>query len=356
MTLEGTTKPSTPADASAAGVSRREFLPMMSAIMALTALSIDMVLPAFDEMRETFGLEPQSPQMSQVVTVFFFGLAVGQLWLGPLSDRYGRKPVLAASISVYAIAAVASALAPSLGLMLVGRFVWAIGASGCRAVAVAIVRDVLDGEAMAKAMSVIMAVFILVPVIAPSVGSLVILVLPWQAIFLLCAGWAMLVWTWTSRLPETLAEHNRRSLRMRSLAEGAKRVATTRVTSLSTLASAFLQGLMATYLATSELIIGDIFDLRSQFPLIFGAIASLFAVGSLANGWLVGRMGLARVVRWASTLSPAVTLVLLAIAVRSDGTPPVWLFLPVLALSLSAMTLLMPNLNTLSLIPMGDMA
>ena len=94
---------------------------MMSAIMALTALSIDMVLPAFDEMRETFGLEPQSPQMSQVVTVFFFGLAVGQLWLGPLSDRYGRKPVLAASISVYAIAAVASALAP-LGLGLVTGF------------------------------------------------------------------------------------------------------------------------------------------------------------------------------------------------------------------------------------------
>ncbi|MCP3934413.1 MAG: multidrug effflux MFS transporter [Actinomycetia bacterium] len=337
-------------------IGRREFIPMIAAIMALTALSIDLMLPALDEMREAFGLGDASPEITQVITVFFFGLAVGQLLWGPLSDRFGRKPVLAASLFVYVVAAIGSALAPSLWLVLVGRFVWALGASGCRTIAVAVVRDVLEGDAMARAMSVIMAVFMVVPIFAPSLGSAIIAFLPWQATFWACALGGTAVWLWTTRLPETLAPEHRRPLELTTLLDGAKRVATTPMTVYATLASLFLQGVMTAWLATSELIIGEIFDRRSQFPFFFGGIALLFAAGALLNGWAVTRIGMRRVVRQIIFAPVIGAAVLVAISASADGKPNIWVFMPVLGLAMGTFTFLMPNLNTLSLEPMGDMA
>ena len=144
---------------------------MLSLIMALMAMAIDLMLSAFDEMRATFGLDPTSNDVAGVVTVFFMGFAVAQFVYGPLTDRFGRKRILAVSIAIYVVGAVASALAPSLGLLLAARFVWGIGAAGSRVVATAVVRDLFEGVEMAKAMSQIMAVFIMVPVIAPALGA-----------------------------------------------------------------------------------------------------------------------------------------------------------------------------------------
>ena len=158
----------------------RELLVMISAIMALMAVGIDMLLPAFDDMRESFGLDESSTQISQVVTVYFVGLAVAQLVWGPLADRYVRKPILYAGIAIYVLGAVGSALAPSLSWLLVCRFVWGIGAAGSRVVATAIIRDRFSGTRMAEAMSQVMAVFVLVPVFAPALGAGIIAVLPWR--------------------------------------------------------------------------------------------------------------------------------------------------------------------------------
>ena len=163
-------------------LSETHLLALVSAMMALTALAIDMMLPAFDEIREAFDLRQGSADTGQIVTVFFLGLALAQVVYGPLADRFGRKPTLYLGICIYVLGAVGSALAPTFELLLVSRFVWGVGAAGSRVVATAIVRDRFEGNAMAKAMSQVMAVFILVPILAPAIGAGVVEVLPWRGV------------------------------------------------------------------------------------------------------------------------------------------------------------------------------
>lgn len=334
----------------------RELLTMISAVMALMALAIDMMLPAFDDMRSEFGLADGSNEVAQVITVFFFGLAVAQLFYGPLADRYGRKPILYSGIVIYLIGAVGSALAPSLEWLLVSRFVWGVGAAGARVVATAIVRDVFSGTRMAKALSQIMAVFVLVPVIAPTLGAGIILVLPWRSIFWACVVWTIIVTVWSFRLPETLDPANRRALEARVIADGYRTVASNRLTAGYTLATVFLQGVFTTYLATSELIIGEIFGRGDQFPLVFGAVALLFGLGAFANGNLVGRIGLTRLTHRVAVTLLTGTAVLVAISLATDGRPPFWVFMPLLGLSLSLFMFLMPNLNSAAMAPLGEVA
>ena len=176
----------------------------------MAALSIDVMLPAFPDMREEFGLAPDSTATSWIVTAFFLGLASGQLVYGPLSDRYGRKPLLYAGLSIMAVAAAASALAPSLGAVIACRVLWGMGAAAPRSLALAMVRDRYAGEPMARTMSHIMATFVLVPVFAPSVGSAVLAVAPWRSLFWLPFLAALGVMLWVRRLPETLPPERRR--------------------------------------------------------------------------------------------------------------------------------------------------
>lgn len=334
----------------------RELLTMISAIMALMALAIDMMLPAFDDMRSEFGLADGSNEVAQVITVFFFGLAVAQLFYGPLADRYGRKPILYSGIVIYLIGAVGSALAPSLEWLLVSRFVWGVGAAGARVVATAIVRDVFAGTRMAKALSQIMAVFVLVPVIAPTLGAGIILVLPWRSIFWACVVWTIIVTVWSFRLPETLDPANRRALEARVIADGYRTVASNRLTAGYTLATVFLQGVFTTYLATSELIIGEIFGRGDEFPLVFGAVALLFGLGAFVNGNLVGRIGLTRLTHRVAVTLVTGTVLLVVMSLATDGRPPFWVFMPLLGLSLSLFMFLMPNLNSAAMAPLGEVA
>jgi DHA1 family bicyclomycin/chloramphenicol resistance-like MFS transporter len=172
---------------------RTELLALISAIMALTAVAIDLMLPAFDDIRDTFNLADGSADTGQIVTVYFLGLAVAQVFYGPLADRFGRKPTLYLGIGIYIVGAMGSALAPTFGLLLLGRFVWGAGAAGTRVVAMAIVRDRFEGDAMAKAMSQVMVVFMLVPIVAPAVGSAIVSVVPWPGLFWLCVAGALMV-------------------------------------------------------------------------------------------------------------------------------------------------------------------
>jgi DHA1 family bicyclomycin/chloramphenicol resistance-like MFS transporter len=334
----------------------RELMTMLSAIMALTALAIDLLLPAFDEIRASFGISDQSNQVSQVITVFFFGLAVSQLVWGPLADRFGRKPILYVGIAVYVAGAVGSALAPGLLWLLLFRFLWGVGAAGARVIATAIVRDAFEGTRMAEAMSQIMAVFVLVPVIAPAIGSGIIALLPWRSIFWFCVIWAGLVVLWSRRLPETLDPRHRRPLQFRSVVAGFGYVARNRTTAYYTLTTLFLQGVFISYIGSSERIISEVFDREDQFPYIFGAVAVLFGAGALINGRIVGRIGITRLVHIALGLVLVLSVTLLGMTLLSDGQPEFWIFMPLLGLMLGLFMLLMPNLNTAALEPMGELA
>ena len=335
-------------------LSRRHVLTMISAIMALTAVAIDLMLPALDDIRTTFDLRDGSADTGRVVTYFFFGLAVAQAFYGPLADRFGRKPVLYLGISIYVVGAIGSALAPTFSILLASRFIWGIGAAGSRVVATAIIRDRFEGAAMARAMSQIMAVFILVPVFAPTIGAAIVAVLPWQAAFWFCLVWAVVIAIWSLRLPETLDPAQRRPLSVSSIGSGFVEVARTPVTAGYTMATVFLQGVFTLYLATSEVVISDIFDRRDQFPLIFGVVALGFGATALANGRLVERFGIDRVLTVA--LAWIIPLNVILVAQTLGGEPNFWLFMPNLAGILATFMFLMPNLNSAAMEPVGHVA
>ena len=333
----------------------RELLTFVSAAIGLMALAIDAMLPAFDEMRDSFDLEAGSTQIGHTLTAFFAGLAIAQLVWGPLTDRFGRRPILYAGLALYVVGAAASALAPSLATLFGARFLWGLGAAGPRVVVTAIVRDTYVGEAMARAMSQVMAVFILVPIVAPSLGAGIVVIAPWQTIFWVCGGAGVLLAVWAIRLPETLTDENRRPLRIAELRDAGRRVVRTPVTLRTTLASLVIQGAMTLYLTTSEVIVGTVYSRDSWFPFVFGAIAIGLALAAIANGRIVTRLGLDRAIRVQSVAMAITAVVLVAVSVSVD-LPNFFVFHVALALCMGSYMMINPNLNAAGMVPMGDMA
>lgn len=342
-------------------VSRRELLAFVSATMAFMAMGIDVMLPAFGDIRADYGLADASSETTRVVTFYFFGAAFGQLFFGPLADRLGRKRTLWVSTVIYLAGVALSSLAPTFAALLVGRVVWGFGAAGARVLSIAIVRDVFDSDAMAKALSQVMAVFLIVPIVAPSLGAGLMAVAPWRIVFWFCGTFALVVLVWSLRMPETLNPTDRRSLSPGVVLNGYWQVARTPITFGFTVGSIFLQASFTAYLSTAELLISEIFERGRQFPVVFGVIAILFAITAVFNGRLVDRFGLDAVLVRASVALVAMAGLLLAVTVSFegrvfDGLPSFWLFMPLLGLTLSCFVLLMPNLNSAAMQPLGAIA
>ncbi len=343
-------------DVLAAKLSRLEFTLMMSMVMAVTALAIDMMLPAFGEMRTAFGLAEDSNTIALVVTLFLVGLGVGQPIWGPLSDALGRKPIIYAGLAVYVVGAIAAAMAPTLPALLAARFLGGIGAAGPRVVTQGIVRDAFEGEAMAKVMSYIMAVFILIPIVAPTVGAGVLAVASWEWIFIVIAAFGVGVGIWALRLPETLPPDRRLPLDFSQLGRAAGRVLRSRFALGLTLAQAVIFGFFASYLASSQLFLDDLYDLGDIFPFFFGAQAMVFVVGMLTNTRLLDRLGIRIILTGVFITYVVMTAVLLVATLASGGVPPFWLFVLILSPILFAHSMLIPNLRSAALIPMGAIA
>jgi len=325
-------------------------------IMAVTALAIDMMLPAFGVMKPDFGLTEDSNGLAPIITFFLIGLALGQLIWGPLSDALGRKPILYAGVAVYIGAAIGAAFAPSLSALFLLRLLGGIGAAGPRVVALGLVRDVYEGQAMAKAMSYIMAIFIAVPIIAPTLGSLILVVGSWHMVFVAIAVFAIVVGLWSLRLPETLPSDRRLPLRMHRLFAAGGFVVRNRLTMGLTLSRTAVFGFFASYLASSQVIIDQVFGLDEWFPIIFGGSAAVIGLGMLVNTRLLNVIPLRRMLRFIAFGYVGATAAFAAIAWSTAGTPPFGWFLAGLLPILLAHALLIPNFHAAAMIPMGDVA
>lgn len=324
--------------------------------MALTALAIDMLLPAFPELRSGLGLEADSSEISRTISVFFLGIATGQIFYGPFADRFGRKPVLYVGMSIYAAGSIAAALSPSLGVLLASRFLWGLGAAGSRVIAGSIVRDRYEGEQMARAMSFIMVVFITVPMIAPFLGELILAIANWRWIFWSSAIIVALVAVWSIRLPETLLVEDRRDLSFTRISEAGRLILGSRRALGHTLAMAGLFGVFASYLGSSKIIVDEVFGLEDRFALIFGVAALLFGVSALFNARLVVRYGLHRHSRNILRGFLVSSILSLGVALATDGTPTAWQFFPIYGLVLFFYAPLIPNFISLTMEPMGKLA
>jgi len=334
----------------------REFILLVTALMATTALGIDLMLPAFPEIRAQFGMAADSTQVSWIVTAYFLGMAAGPWLYGPASDRFGRRIPLYAGLTLYGLSAATAALAPTWQLIVISRFVWGLGAAGPRSLSVAMIRDRYEGDAMARLMSMIMAVFLMVPIIAPGVGAGLIAVLPWRAVFWFPALAAVGLMFWARRLPETLTVDRRRPFTWSAVGQAGREVLSHRQTMSLTVSMTFLFALMATYLAGSEVILEDVYGYGAWFPLFFGAIAVLLAINSLTNAWLIGRVGVIRLVRITSALGVVAAGVFAIIAFAGNGQPNFWLFTISLCAVIPIAQGLSPNSNSIAMAPLPHVA
>ncbi|HYG90002.1 MAG TPA: multidrug effflux MFS transporter [Azospirillum sp.] len=331
-----------------------EFVALMALLMAMTALSIDIMLVALPDIASTFGVtEPNDRQL--IVTSYMIGFAVGQPFHGPLSDRFGRKPLLAAGLLIFALGSLGAALAPSFGTMLAARALQGFGAAAPRVVAVAVVRDRFVGREMARVMSFVMMVFIIVPVIAPAIGEGIVHLSAWPWIFgaLFAAAIGALAWA-ALRLPETRPPEDRMPLSAAALGGAFKKVVTTRSTLGYTIAVGFLFGSLLSYIGSAQQIFVDVYGLGDLFPVAFGAIAAVMALASLTNARLVRRLGMRRVSHVA--LIGYVTACAVPAAMGFPEHPPLLALCAFLAATFYCFGLIAPNFNALAMEPLGHVA
>ena len=334
----------------------REFVAFIATCMAMAAVSIDMLLPAFPDIRRDFHLAADSTAPSGLVTAFFLGLAFGMLLYGPLSDRYGRKRMLHAGLVIYAAGAMAASFMPTLGGVLAARVAWGFGGAAPRSLALAMVRDTQHGNRMARTMSQVMLTFILVPILAPGLGTLLIAALPWRIVFWLPAVAAGGLALWSARLPETLAPEQRRSVSFAALGEAVAAVSRSRQTVGYGLAVAFLFGIMTGYVGGAELVIDKVYGQGDHFALFFGLVACLLGLGAFVSGRLVMRLGLERLVRVGACYVVTAAAFLAMVTVTTRGRPPLIVLGLGTALVLGGITLVVPSCNTAAMTPVPHVA
>ena len=324
--------------------------------MASAAISIDLILPAFGRIRSDLGLAVDSSATAGLVTAFFLGMAVGPIPFGLLADRFGRRWILLTTCALFVGGALTAAVVPSLHLMLWARFAWGLGAAGLRVIAVATIRDRFVGADMAREMAFAMAVFICVPVVAPALGAGLIKFMPWRGTFVICAGFGTLIALWSLRLPETLPVERRQPLQIRQVGIATMAIVRSRPALIYTLCSVVIFGAFSSYLATSERVIGEVFDRPSWFPYVFGGTAILMGISSMTVGRNVERIGVDRLIRWAVIAFTAAAVAMYVLSVASGGVPAFWPFMILLALVLIGYNVLFSNLNSAAMVPVGHVA
>src|SRR5260221_1863557 len=269
-----------------------EFVIVIASIMALNPLAMDMMLPALPNIGSAFHIVlVNRPQ--EILSTFLVGFGVGQFVMGPLSDRFVRRPVLLGGMTVYFVASVLAISAPSFETLLLARALQGLGTSATRVIATSIVRDCYAGRRMASVMSLAMMVFIAVPVVAPSFGQAVLLLAQWRGIFIALMLYCVIALIWSAlRMPETLPLSRRRSLAVREVYDAFRQTVTNRQTLGYALTAGGVVGSLFAFVFTSQQVFTDIYQLGHYFPLAFAAIAIGTAIAGFINSRLVGRLGM----------------------------------------------------------------
>ena len=322
---------------------------MLACQTALSALAIDTMLPAFDEMRDAFGLASDSNRVALAVTTFFLGMALGQLFHGPLADRFGRKPVLYGSLLLYGGCAIAATLAPSLETLILVRFVWGVAAAGPHVVTTAVARDLFVGDEMARTLSVVRSVFLIVPVMAPALGEVLIAVGSWQWVFGIGAVLAAVVGLWSIRLPETLDPEQRRPLAWVVISAAFGEVVHSRVTLGYTAAATFALGAFLPWLGSSQLIFDEIYGRPDEFAVWFALVACTMAVASLSAAALVRRLTAVTMVRRSMVVFLVHSVLFVVVVFAYGGVPPFGVFLLLIIVAVANLVAVNPSLISLAM-------
>jgi DHA1 family bicyclomycin/chloramphenicol resistance-like MFS transporter len=292
---------------------------MMAMVMALNALAIDAMLPALPAISNALSVV-EANHRQFVISIYLLGVGLGSLIYGPLADRFGRRRVLVPTLIGYVLFAIGSGLATSFPMLLAFRFGNGLIAASLGVVCVAVIRDLYSGDAMAKRLSLIFMVFMIIPVLAPSLGAAVEAVAGWRAIFIVLAVMGLLMLLWLRRLPETLAPDNQRALDVKTLWSGWSQVMRHRRAAGYMIAAGMMQGALFGYVNSSEQIISDLFGAKDLFPIIFASVAIGVAIANFSNAAIVERFGARRVSQSAVFVFIAVSLMQLVLTITGYET------------------------------------
>jgi len=334
-----------------------EFIALMAMVVATVAFSIDAMLPALPQIGA--ALSPDNLNNAQlIITSFVLGMGIGTMFTGPLSDAYGRKPVMIAGAVVYVVGCGLAWAAQSLELMLAARVLMGLGASGPRVVAMALVRDIYQGRDMARIMSFVMAVFALVPALAPTLGYFIIMGFGWRAIFAAFMLFSVVTLLWLLiRQPETLMPENRRPLSIAALYTATAQMFAHRTARLSIAVQTLVFGILFIVLSSTQQVFDVTFGQGAHFHYWFGGIAILAASASLLNARLVMRLGMRAIIKAMLTIQIGITLAMIAVT-AVDG--PYWLAFGTYVIWVTGnffqAGLTIGNLNALAMEDMGHIA
>ena len=334
----------------------KEFIALFALMMSLTALSMDSMLPAFPNIAQALAIEDYQ-QTQWIVSVMIFGMVFGEIFFGPLSDAIGRKKSVLLGIGIYIVGSIIALSASSIEVFLIGRMVQGFGVAGPKIASRALVRDLYKGAAMARIMSFVMMVFILVPLLAPSIGQLVMQVADWRWIFVLLITQASIAAIWLMlRQSETLLEENRIPLNRKRLIADVRIIVGHRdVMAFTVLLGCIFGGLML-HISTAQSIFQDVYQTGDRFPLYFAMLAIGSSVISFSNGKIVQRVGMLRCVIAALSVLLATSFILLLSTLYFDGVPPFGLFMGLGMIMFSCFGMVFGNVNAMAMEPLGKMA
>ncbi|KUJ86256.1 multidrug MFS transporter [Ruegeria marisrubri] len=338
-------------------MSKAEFIALIAMMFATIAFSIDSMLPALPEIGQQ--LSPDDVNRAQLIlTSFVLGMGIGTFFTGPLSDAFGRKPVIFAGAALYILASAVAWASSSLELVLAARVAQGLGAAGPRVVAMAIIRDLFSGREMARIVSIAMMIFTLVPAIAPMAGAAVIAYAGWRGVFMSFILFALVIILWMGfRLPESLAVEDRRPFRLPLMVGAVKEMFAHPTVRLSIFVQTLCMGMLFTMLTMVQPVYDVIHDRADSFPFWFGFVALMSGSASLLNAAVVVRVGMRRMVTWA--LAGQILITSLVIGLNMSNLSPqasfaLFVFWQTMVFFMAGVT--MGNLNAIAMEPMGHIA
>ncbi len=332
----------------------KETVALLAGLMALNAFAIDAMIPALPDIGADLGVDDDN-RRQLVVVAYMLGFGSSQLIWGPLADRFGRKPILAAGVALYTLFAILCGIARSFELLIAARIAMGASAAVSRVLVVAMVRDLFEGEEMARVMSLTFMVFMVVPVVAPTIGQGILLAGPWRLIFIVLAayGLAMGLWSWF-RLDETLHPEYRRALNAAEIWAAVRATLSDRLSFGYTMALTATFGGLTAYIASIQQIVFDAFEAPRAIGLVFAAIAAPMALASWTNSRIVTRFGVRRVGHSGLVFFTFITILHVAIGLAFDE--PLWLFSVLMALAFIGFAFTSSNLSALAMAKMAPIA
>lgn len=336
-------------------ISKRELIVFTASAIVLLALGIDIMLPAFGDVRTHFGLAADSIATTNIVAFFFMG-QITQIYFGYLTDKLGRIPIIRAGIIIYIVCGILVVCAPAVEWMFVFRFFAGVGAAAVVMTSVASVRDRYAGNDMANIMSFVFSLFLIIPVIAPALGTYILKVSSWQTVFLVPPCFAIIVLIWTFRIPESHPKERRLKTGIGAIFKEVKPILANKVFLKFTIIATLLFSLLSSWVSSSERIIGEIYGQPDLFPVIFGLTGLLMAGFAFINSYLTKKIGAKNALNKYLVSYFAVSLIFTVITLYYIGQPPLLIFFAFIASLMALTTAGDPNSSALALELLGERA